>query len=91
LSPSLRLCFVFLFISFSPSILIRKYSNFAYIKSSVLFWNQILKSFGDISLFAYLGQLEVFSSLFVIFSLLEFIFLSSIHSLCCYHTLSEQS
>jgi hypothetical protein len=64
---------------------------------SVLFWNQVLKyqlnfkSFKVISLFAYLGQLGVITSLFGIFSLLEFPFLSSIHSFCCYHMLSEQS
>jgi hypothetical protein len=51
----------------------------------VLFWNQVLKyqlnlkSFRVISLFAYSGQLGVISSLFLIFSLLEFSFLYSIH------------
>jgi hypothetical protein len=63
----------------------------------VLFCYQVLKyqlnfkSFRVIPLFAYLGQLGVISSLFVIFSLSEFPFLSSTHSLCCYHTLLEQS
>jgi hypothetical protein len=53
---------------------------------SVLFWKKVLKyqlnfkSFRVFSLFAYLGQLAVFSSLFVIFSLPEFPFLSSIHN-----------
>jgi len=36
-----------------------------------------------------LGQLGVLSSLFVVFSLLEFPFLSLFHSFYCYHTLSE--
>jgi hypothetical protein len=63
----------------------------------VLFWNKVLKyqlnlkTFRIISLFAFLGQLGAFSSLFVIFSLPEFPFLFSIHSFCCYHMLSEQS
>jgi len=48
---------------------------------SVLFWNQVLKYqlnlkfFRVIFLFAYLGQLEYFSSLFVILSLPKFPFL----------------
>jgi hypothetical protein len=64
---------------------------------SVLFWNQVLKyqlifkSFEVIFLFAYLRQLGSFSFLFVIFSLLEFNFHSSIFSFCYYHMLSEQS
>jgi hypothetical protein len=64
---------------------------------SVLFWNQVLKyqlnfkSFRVIFLFAYLGQLWVFSSLFVIFSLSKFHFLSSIYNFCCYHTLAVKT
>jgi len=37
------------------------------------------------------GTIMGFLSLFVIFSLTEFHFLSSIHSFCCYHMLLEQS
>jgi hypothetical protein len=33
LSLTFRLCFVFSFLSFSPSIMLGKYSNFAYIKA----------------------------------------------------------
>jgi hypothetical protein len=62
-----------------------------------LFSNQVLKyqlnfkSFKVIYLFAYLGQLSVISSLFIILSLPKFPFLSSIHIFYYYHTLAEQS
>jgi hypothetical protein len=49
------------------------------------------QSFRIIFLFVYLGQLGSFSSLFLLFSILEFTFQSSIISFCCYHLLSKQS
>jgi hypothetical protein len=89
--------YLYFFFFFSPNILLEKYSSSVYIykDKSVLFWNEVLKYQLNISLskfiylFAYLGQLWYFSVLFVIFSLFEFLFQSSILSFRCYHTLSK--
>jgi hypothetical protein len=86
----LKLClYKGMFVLFWNQVL--KYQLLIKKKKKVLKYQLNFKSFRIISLFTYLGQLRVFSSLFVIFSLSEFSFLSSIHSFCCNHAVSEQS